>query len=510
MTDEKFVISYFTQHCSINSKKYLNTFFNSINKFPKYGLDKDKFFKSIRNIIGKKRKCEHMTDYIVLVCRNFFKDKKFEYIYDYFVNYNSKVKFIFCNIEKILFDNTPTSSLISSLCKIFIAFKDIDENVVQYFFKNYKFEKMIFFISDMLISIGDYDITRYRKDDFYEFVQDYLDNHGYNVKLKSILSSFFRGYNCVYPFYVIEYINNANEDIKEYFCMILRKINCILYYVVKASNTLNYPPSMIRGGLNIVVEDFFIFISTHENMDEKITAEFFVSFYVEKEGIEYKIGYYEDNIEYIEKAIISGIDRRYPFFIDDVKKYDEISPEELWENTLALSLISNVVFRREEIYDSVIKELNNIKDFSYLLSTSNFVRNVYIGNEEVLKNTPDNEKFLCMFFNILSNKKKSLMFMDLCRSTRFLYVTMDSALSDPTLEIKDIYDDYSMNANKVISIILKCIYEDKIDKRFERNIMGRIFLIANICRKKKIMNYEYIFEQALTGNDEILYFADIM
>jgi len=503
-------------YCNDNLGKDVVDFFKYLNEFPKYGLDEEKFSESIKRIIETTSGYTDLSDFIVTSVCCFCEKGLFKQIYDYFVKDEDTVEFIFYRLKGVSAIKLNSPKLKMRLIDIFIMFKRMSVDHIDYIFERTIFESEFLFVIDMIKDIGDYNIEKYKEMTFYNFIKNYLCDHNYSRTFKPIFTDVIICKGYMYPYHILKYINGKKGFIRRYLLSMIGNLIDIglhiideVYYNIEEFDRFRI---MQASWADSLLEDFFKFILKHEHDKKLITAELFVSFYLkEKSYGAFTFLYREDNLSRIEKIMNSNI-LTFPFFIENFDDYRD-KRGALYRCAVSrfLYTILKIMDKKKDITDVVINKFNDIfklEKYNLIFADSLIGSMLYfIKRAETQEDISNYENLLYLYMKIFSNKKKRDMFLEIfttvCHGISS-YISIYDCLNKVLIQNTTDTSEYIIDPYTVLNTISTYIYEGKTNKRIINYVYFCITDFFKICKENRIDNYVYLLEKLLSGDKNIM------
>jgi len=298
-----------------------------------------------------------------------------------------------------------------------------------------------------------------------------------------------------------------DTDILKYANVVLDKIPIVLKLIKS-----KYGYSMFKNNnIRDLYEKFCDFICRYGyKMKEKnrfISAELFISFY----SCYFNKNYcgdlslkYPDKFEFLNKIIDSNLSIGMPFFILDIEEYasENNKKNSIFIYTLSfflkvMSTFDDMIYDVEKVVSERIWNSEVIDDIEL------FVRR-YINSLYLYKRIPEYKEFIQLFIKILYDEYKTNRFLIFSRCCwDITAIICDEYICNylyPTQHEKK----YMLDIYNLLSVILKCIDENTLDKDIEKNIWNYMYKFICTCKKEHLDHYEDLLEQLLKGNKTIL------
>jgi len=293
-------------------------------------------------------------------------------------------------------------------------------------------------------------------------------------------------------------------DFEKYNRIILNRIDNI-YRIIGTSIDFNIDRKM---GVVEPIGDFLRFNSEYfwkmRDEDKLITAELFMSFYVNYIYSTPEIKYKVKTFEYLKKILNSDISIKMPFFITTIEEYEEYAFDEYTLfDTNVLSFILKIIITFDDMFDEIIKFINTSLWSRRFVGKFNKYINTYPKELCFYDNFEDYKEFIQFFIRIFSDSKKSKRCINIFEkySNMLFHIQNLDKTYSPLAKIRY---EYMLDGYKLLTIILKCIDENTLDKDIKHKFEFYLCEFINVCNREHIDHYEDLLEQLLKGNTKIL------
>jgi len=292
--------------------------------------------------------------------------------------------------------------------------------------------------------------------------------------------------------------------------------SCRIKEILKLINSSTEEVTHETYNTELMIDGFntfaYIYGSRMNNLNRFISVELFMSFFMNISRTHfYSDALLEnsDKFDFLDKIVGSGISvfdtNKMPFFVEDIEKYKHIKYREkdLKFIVYTFPFFLNVMYNFDDMFYDVENLINRRIWNSELIDDVNLFIEKYIGYIYTNNFVLEHREFIQLFIKLLYDAEKTNKFLNIfIRDNRH-----------PTIYNYDVYSyltpifisiGYYFDIYDILTIILKCIDEDTLDKDIEKNIWDYVSKFISSCNREHIVDYKYLFELLLKGDKRIL------